>query len=136
MRRRSLTASLTLLACAPSPDLEGLLRQRLASAEARAHGAQLFSESCQLCHGARGDGRGARHASLSGRPPDFTDPAWRRGHGPELVFTTIKEGKSGTSMPAWRSWPDDDIADVTVHVLGLAPTDARAPRNEPRGEHP
>jgi len=93
--------------------------ERLASSEARAHGAVLFAEHCALCHGSKGEGQGQRRAGFASRAADFTSSAWRNDATASQVFETIHNGKPGTSMPAWRSLSDDDIADLTAYVLSL-----------------
>jgi len=91
----------------------------LRSPEARARGRKLFAEHCALCHGENADGRGRRSEGLVGRPADFTSAGWRAAMTPDRVFTVIREGKPGTSMPAWRSLDNRDVADLTAYVLSV-----------------
>ena len=91
----------------------------LRSPEARARGRALFVEHCALCHGQNADGRGLRREGLTGTPADFTSAGWRAAATPDEVFDTIREGKPGTSMPAWRSLDDRDVADLTAYVLSV-----------------
>jgi len=85
----------------------------------RARGRVLFHEHCVLCHGENADGRGQRREGLSGRPADFTSAAWRSGATADGVSRAIREGTPGTSMPAWRSLDDREVADLTAHVLSV-----------------
>jgi cytochrome c oxidase cbb3-type subunit 2/cytochrome c oxidase cbb3-type subunit I/II len=91
----------------------------LESPEARAHGRALFVAHCALCHGANADGHGQRREGLTGRPVDFTSAAWRASATSESVFTVIRDGKPGTSMPAWRSLDEGSLADLTAYVLSV-----------------
>jgi mono/diheme cytochrome c family protein len=91
----------------------------LRSPEARARGGQIFLEHCALCHGADADGRGRRREGLTGSPTDFTSAVWRASATPDGVFTVIREGKHGTSMPAWPSLDDRDVADLAAYVLSV-----------------
>jgi mono/diheme cytochrome c family protein len=91
----------------------------LASSEARARGAVLFRESCALCHGERGDGRGPRKEGLTTQPRDFTRPDWRQSTSPRRVFFAIREGLHGTAMPSWKSLSEQDSWALTAHVLSL-----------------
>jgi len=91
----------------------------LRSPEARARGRTLFAEHCALCHGANADGRGIRREGLTRTPADFTNARWRATATAEGVFDTIREGEPGTSMPAWRSLADRDVADLTAYVLSV-----------------
>jgi cytochrome c oxidase cbb3-type subunit 3 len=91
----------------------------LRSPQARAHGRQLFVEHCALCHGENADGQGRRR-ELTGKPADFTSASWRASATPDGVFTVIRKGQHGTSMPAWPSLGDQEVADLTVYVLSVA----------------
>jgi mono/diheme cytochrome c family protein len=96
--------------------------ERLADAAARARGRSLFLRHCVLCHGERADGRGVRQASLSTHPPNFSDPSWRAGMSPRRAFATIREGKQGTPMPAWKWLPETETWDLVAYVLSVNET--------------
>lgn len=91
----------------------------LTSSEARTRGAALFRESCALCHGERGDGRGARREGLTTQPRDFTSPDWRASTTPRRVFFAIREGLHGTAMPSWKTLSERDAWALTAHVLSI-----------------
>jgi mono/diheme cytochrome c family protein len=91
----------------------------LASSEARRRGAALFRESCALCHGDRGDGRGTRREGLTTQPRDFTSRDWRASTSPRRVFFAIREGLHGTAMPSWKALSEQDGWSLTAHVLSL-----------------
>jgi mono/diheme cytochrome c family protein len=91
----------------------------LASKEAQGRGAALFRESCALCHGERGDGRGVRREGLTTQPRDFTRPDWRASTSPRRVFFAIREGRHGTAMPSWKALSERDSWALTAHVLSL-----------------
>lgn len=76
----------------------------------------LYQQGCALCHGDRGDGRGARVSAFTRPPRDFTDAAWRASTSPARVFRAIRDGAPGTAMPAWRHLGDDHLADLTAAV--------------------
>jgi mono/diheme cytochrome c family protein len=92
---------------------------RLASADARTRGRRLFVENCALCHGERGDGRGARREGLTRAPRDFTSATWRESTSPRHVFYAIREGLPGTPMPSWKALSEQDPWDMTSYVLAL-----------------
>jgi cytochrome c oxidase cbb3-type subunit 3 len=71
-----------------------------------AHGAEIFATRCASCHTA--DGRG-----LIG--PNLTDLFQIHGSTRMDMFTTIKNGVSGTAMPAWgeQMAPADIVAVAT-----------------------
>jgi mono/diheme cytochrome c family protein len=91
---------------------------RLASAGARAGGRELYLRYCALCHGERADGHGMRRPP-GARPADFTNPVWRRAATPREVFFIIREGKRGTSMPAWYL-SDEETWDLVAYLLSVA----------------
>ena len=91
----------------------------LASQDARARGAALFRESCVLCHGERGDGRGVRREGLTSQPRNFTDPQWRASTSPRRVFFAIREGLHGTAMPSWKALSEQESWALTAYVLSL-----------------
>lgn len=126
MRRSALLALpfwLALASCSggePSADRRIEVPQaRLVSGEARRQGRELYLEHCALCHGERADGHGIRH-NLSSQPADFTNPNWRRRVSPREVFLAIRDGVSGTPMPAWKVLDEGEIWDLTAYVLSVA----------------
>ncbi len=117
---------LSALGCSgPDPDLPPRYRgvvvpaERLASGAARQRGRQLFEEHCALCHGERGDGRGARSEALSPRPADLTSAEWQRAHSPRRLFFRIREGVPGTAMPSWKALSENDAWDLVAYVTSL-----------------
>ena len=91
----------------------------LASPEARNRGAALFRAHCALCHGERGDGRGARREGLTTPPRDFTSSGWRASTSPRRVFFAVREGVAGTPMASFKALSQQDAWDMTAYVLSL-----------------
>ncbi len=124
-----LALSLLLSACrARDADLPREYRairapsERLASPEARERGRHLFEEHCVICHGVAADGRGARREGMSRPPADLTDPIWRERTSARRAYFTIREGVSGTAMPAWRSLSPEETWDLVAYVLSVGGT--------------
>ena len=92
----------------------------LSSDEARRRGRELYVEKCALCHGMRADGNGARSKGLSARPEDFNNPQWRDEVTPEYVYGILRDGKRGTSMPAWPTLSKEQKWDLVAYVLSVA----------------
>jgi mono/diheme cytochrome c family protein len=92
---------------------------RLASPVARDRGRSVFLMNCAICHGERGDGRGARREGLVAPARDFTNAVWRASTTPRHVVYAIREGRTRTSMPAWPTLTDDQVWDLTAYVLSL-----------------
>ena len=118
MLRLTLFLSLAVLSAACSRP-ESAADPRFFSPAARERGRAAFARHCALCHGASGDGQGARRSAFTHPPRDFTDQAWRRSVTPETVFGRIRDGVPGTAMPAWRSLGDEAVADLTAYVLSV-----------------
>jgi len=104
-------------ACEQGPTVPAAV---LASPAARKAGAALFAADCAICHGQRGDGRGARRAGFGTGPPDFRSAAWHDRMSPEHIFTVIREGKKPTSMPAWPQLSDEQVEQLVAFVWSLA----------------
>lgn len=89
-------------------------------------GLVLFSKACASCHGQNGEG-------VVG--PNLTDNNWLHGNTPEMVFKTIKEGVSGTSMTAYGNmYSDKDVLLLTSYILeslkGTTPANPKAPEGK------
>ena len=63
----------------------------------------LLVQDCGSCHGMRLSG---------GLGPALTAEALA-GKSPQLLFATIREGRTGTPMPPWK----DLLADADIHWL-------------------
>ena len=90
-------------------------------------GAAVYRRQCALCHGISGDGNGEAAPYLNPLPRDY-----RRG---KFKFTStvreskprrsdlvrvIRYGAKGTSMPAFRWMPDDELSAVIDYVVHLS----------------
>jgi mono/diheme cytochrome c family protein len=92
----------------------------LDSPVARERGRTSYLENCALCHGVAADGHGVRQEGLSGPPADFTLAAWRSGTTPGEVFTVVRDGKRGTSMPSWRSLSESETWDLVAYLWSVS----------------
>lgn len=79
-----------------SPETVPLLVSSHSSPQDVSLGAKTFASKCAVCHGADGKGIGAL------KTPDFTNPAVQAALPKGMVTKTIREGKPGTAMPAWK----------------------------------
>jgi len=93
--------------------------------EARAVGQKLFLNHCSQCHAS--DARGSKGF------PNLTDDDWLYGGEPEMIKTTIMNGRNGT-MPALRAMmgPDGvkDTANYVRSLSGLSHDAAAAARGK------
>lgn len=92
-------------------------------------GKVVYDAHCVECHGPAGQGDGPADAQIKPRPRDFTSGKYKirstdTGSVPadEDVVRSVRQGLSGTAMPAWEKILSDvDIADVAAYVRTLSP---------------
>ena len=96
--------------------LAWLLLSRVASAETiptagtvptaadQAEAREVYQSSCITCHGPNGDGDGLGAAGLPTKPANFTDAAWQKGIGDDVIARAIVGGgamvRKSPLMPA------------------------------------
>lgn len=85
--------------------------------QAHAIGERLFLTYCAQCHGS--DARGSKGF------PDLTDNDWLYGGEPDVIKTTILEGRNG-QMPSMAAalGSDKDVESVAHYVLSLSSSSA------------
>jgi cytochrome c oxidase cbb3-type subunit 3 len=105
---------------------EDLLARNALDEKLVEHGADIFAHHCASCHSA--DGRG-----LIG--PNLTDLFQLHGSTRMDMFTTIRNGVSGTAMPAWgeQMGPAEILAVATfaTTLRGKNVAGGKAPQGEP-----
>lgn len=83
-------------------------------ADSSSAGGDLFKQKCAMCHGVHGKG----YAAL--KTPDFTDPKVQAALSDKEITDTIKNGKSGTAMPAFGDkLSDDQIQSLLKYIRSL-----------------
>ncbi len=79
----------------------------------------MYRTYCLNCHGAKGLGNGPVTDSLTPSPADLTSENVQKKSEKELL-SIIREGKSGTSMPAWKGeLSEQDIRNVLAYLRGF-----------------
>ncbi len=90
-------------------------QQIAADPQAKAIGERLFMNYCAQCHGS--DARGAKGF------PNLTDNDWLGGGSPEIIKTTIVNGRNGVMPPmAAAVGGPEDVRNVANYVLSLSNT--------------
>jgi mono/diheme cytochrome c family protein len=91
------------------------------------HGQAVYMKRCVQCHGVSGDGMGPVADSLYPRPRDYTKGIFKFTSTPygskprrDDLIATLRRGVTGTSMPAFRLLPKEDIEDVVDYIILLA----------------
>lgn len=75
-------------------------------------GARLFRNHCSTCHGS--DARGSRGY------PNLTDNDWLYGGAPDVIVTTITNGRMGNMPPMGAVVGDSGVKALTQYVLSLS----------------
>lgn len=65
------------------------------------NGKEIYNNLCARCHGEQGNGNGTIATYLDPAPRDFTKAGFMNSKNQERLFSSIKSGVPGTSMPAW-----------------------------------
>lgn len=75
---------------------------KTASAELLAEGENLYKINCASCHGETGAGGGPASVGMNPAPRNFTSKdGWKNGTKLSGIYTTLKEGITGSSMIAY-----------------------------------
>ncbi|MDR4494546.1 MAG: cytochrome c [Nitrospirales bacterium] len=79
-------------------------------------GGSVYRTNCVSCHGMKGRGDGPVAVHLTPPPADLTSQTVKQKNDQDLL-KTIREGKPGTSMPAWKSGlSDQQMEDVLAYI--------------------
>ena len=82
-------------------------------------GRAIFMESCQHCHGTKGDGRSELAGYLTPPPANLLDKATQSKTDEELR-KIILEGRTGTAMAGFEGALDEvGVADVIAYIRSL-----------------
>ena len=90
-------------------------------------GKAVYEAKCLLCHGEKGDGKGAGAELLLPRPRDFTKGLYKirstenRTPADRDIYRMITEGMPGTSMPGWAVLPERDRWNLVAYLKTFAP---------------
>lgn len=82
-------------------------RQQGTSDVSVAIGQTLYQANCVTCHGANGEGDLA---------PSIATQEFLTLINDDFLYDTIVHGRSGTGMPAWRHFSNEDIASLVLAV--------------------
>ena len=88
------------------------LKDVAADPEAREIGQRLFLNTCAQCHAS--DGRGSKGF------PNLTDGDWLYGGDPQVIKTSILEGRGGVMPALAAALGEDGTRDVAHYVMSLS----------------
>jgi mono/diheme cytochrome c family protein len=114
-----------LLCAAPA----SVLRAQDVGTEAQRNaGKQLYGKYCSQCHGDNGDGEGYATPRLLPRPRNFTTGKFKIRTTPngglpthQDVVNVIRRGMPYTSMPAWPTLTDEEVANLAYFITTFSP---------------
>jgi mono/diheme cytochrome c family protein len=96
-----------------------------ATTETLERGSEVYAQYCVQCHGVNGDGQGLIAVHLKPRPRDYTQGVFKftstsngKPRKADLV-RTIRRGVTGTSMPSFATFSEEDLGAVVDYVLVL-----------------
>ncbi|MFN2331800.1 MAG: cytochrome-c oxidase, cbb3-type subunit III [Halomonas sp.] len=75
---------------------------------------RIYLNNCAVCHGSNAQGGYGF--------PNLTDDDWLYGGEPEHIVTGLVRGRNGL-MPSWQQLGEQNIENVTQHVLSLSDLD-------------
>lgn len=81
-------------------------------ANAAPDGARLYERHCSACHGLHGEGGVGIPLAL---------PSFQSAVEDEFLFTTIRQGRPGRVMPAFKSLSDAQVSAIVQHIRNWAP---------------
>ncbi|MBX3427352.1 MAG: c-type cytochrome [Pirellulales bacterium] len=89
-------------------------------------GYVLYADYCTQCHGVNGDGNGPLAAHLNPRPRNYTAGVFKfvatdNGVPPRKadIVATLRRGVTGTSMPSFKDFSQEDLEAVAEYVFAL-----------------
>lgn len=92
-----------------------------AQAATLAKGEQIFQASCVSCHGQELNGKSGGADAVG---PNLTDKYFLHGGQPMDIYTTVKDGVTGTAMVSWESTLSKlGVMQVVAYVMSKVGTE-------------
>jgi mono/diheme cytochrome c family protein len=92
--------------------------------ERLAIGRRLYEKAatpaCEMCHGARGDGKGTLATQFEPRPRNFTCAEMLDEIPDGQLFWIIRNGSPDTAMPAYKKLSDRSIWRIILYLRTLS----------------
>ena len=105
----------------PVPAADTVVNPLAANPAAALAGRQIFEVTCQICHGASGQGDRDRGGSALNNPAVL-----KHGNADTDLFRVIRNGVAGTQMPPFAVFTDQQTWELVSYVRTLQETNAPA----------
>ncbi|MFQ5900726.1 MAG: c-type cytochrome [Thermodesulfobacteriota bacterium] len=84
-------------------------------------GARIYKNSCMVCHGENGDGKGFLERSLNPKPANFTDTEMMAMASDDYLFWRVNEGGQtdsfNSAMPSFKdTLKENEIWQVLAYI--------------------
>lgn len=101
------------------------------AATSHERGKALYERNCAVCHGADGRADTAIGRLLKPHPRNFADPVEMATVNADRMVRSIKEGRPGTAMAAWKDeLSETEVGDLVDYIREF-PAPAKAPGAAP-----
>lgn len=85
-------------------------------------GDEVYTNTCQSCHGPNGQGDGPAGVALNPPPRNFTSlDGWVNGPGVVAMYKTLQEGIPGGGMAAYDYFATEDKIGAILHIRTFMP---------------
>lgn len=92
----------------PAFDMAKVDKPWVENADVAAHGKQVFTNVCAVCHGNEGHGDGPAGKGINPPPRNLVEGKWKQGGDSIALFKTLQTGIPGTSMASFQALPTKD----------------------------
>ena len=92
----------------------------ISATEIEKKGEKIFQDNCAFCHAADGTGKNWIGSFLEPRPRDLTNPYFMQDMSPQRLESIIKEGLTGTTMPAWKDVLSENEIQALIAYINRA----------------
>jgi mono/diheme cytochrome c family protein len=113
--------SLALLILPPTRGPADLVNPVPPTPDSVGRGAELYTQSCSLCHGPQGKGDGPVGVTLNPRPADLTLHTAPGVHSDGQLYLWISDGFPNSPMPAFRETISDEDRWNLVNYIRTLP---------------
>jgi mono/diheme cytochrome c family protein len=90
------------------------------SAAGHDRGRSLYTRSCSVCHGDKGDGASWAAANMAKPPRNFTSPEVRSQLKRERMIASVTHGRADTAMPGFASQLSGEDIEAVVDYIRAA----------------